>query len=143
MVICADFPGISCARASAGCAENARKPAIYRENRWIATASRRRRRVRQEGQKVPPDGPAPLVGVIMGKRPEHGKGQGEAAMAKTKSAAKAKVRRSTTSGRAAIVNGGASGIGLACVEALVNAGWQVGILDRDEKSLERARERFR
>jgi NAD(P)-dependent dehydrogenase (short-subunit alcohol dehydrogenase family) len=47
------------------------------------------------------------------------------------------------SGRAAIVTGGASGIGLACAEALLSAGWKVGILDRDEKALERARERFR
>ena len=45
--------------------------------------------------------------------------------------------------RAAIVTGGASGIGLACAEALLAAGWQVGILDRDEKSLDRVRKRLR
>jgi NAD(P)-dependent dehydrogenase (short-subunit alcohol dehydrogenase family) len=49
----------------------------------------------------------------------------------------------STAGRAAIVTGGASGIGLACVEALLAAGWRVGILDRDEKALERARNKFR
>jgi NAD(P)-dependent dehydrogenase (short-subunit alcohol dehydrogenase family) len=44
--------------------------------------------------------------------------------------------------RAAIVTGGASGIGLACVERLLAAGWRAGILDRDENALARARERF-
>jgi NAD(P)-dependent dehydrogenase (short-subunit alcohol dehydrogenase family) len=44
--------------------------------------------------------------------------------------------------RAAIVTGGASGIGLACVERLLAAGWQAGILDRDEAALGRMRERF-
>src|SRR5262249_24117394 len=54
-----------------------------------------------------------------------------------------RAKRGSVSGRAAIVTGGASGIGLACAEALLNAGWKVGILDRDEKALERARKRFR
>ncbi len=44
--------------------------------------------------------------------------------------------------RAALVTGGASGIGLACAERLVGAGWRVGILDRDAAALARARERF-
>jgi NAD(P)-dependent dehydrogenase (short-subunit alcohol dehydrogenase family) len=43
---------------------------------------------------------------------------------------------------AAIVTGGASGIGLACVERLLEAGWQVGLLDRDEKALARMRKRY-
>jgi NAD(P)-dependent dehydrogenase (short-subunit alcohol dehydrogenase family) len=63
-------------------------------------------------------------------------------MATTKPAAKAAAKRGSASKRAAIVTGGASGIGLACVEALVGSGWQVGILDRDEAALERARKRF-
>ena len=64
-------------------------------------------------------------------------------MAKAKSAVKTTGKRSRAKGRAAIVTGGASGIGLACAEALLGAGWQVGILDRDEKALQRARDRFR
>jgi len=44
--------------------------------------------------------------------------------------------------RAALVTGGASGIGLACAERLLAAGWVVGILDRDEAALTRCRERF-
>jgi NAD(P)-dependent dehydrogenase (short-subunit alcohol dehydrogenase family) len=63
-------------------------------------------------------------------------------MAKAKSGANARTKRASSSGRAAIVTGGASGIGLACVEALLGAGWRVGILDRDEKALARARKRF-
>ena len=64
-------------------------------------------------------------------------------MAKAKSAVKTTGNRSRKTGRAAIVTGGASGIGLACAEALLAAGWQVGILDRNEKSRVRARQRFR
>ena len=64
-------------------------------------------------------------------------------MARAKSAMKITARRRSTSGRAAIVTGGASGIGLACAEALLNAGWKVGIFDRDEKALDRARKKFR
>jgi NAD(P)-dependent dehydrogenase (short-subunit alcohol dehydrogenase family) len=63
-------------------------------------------------------------------------------MAKAKSSAKTGAKRRSAAGRAAIVTGGASGIGLACAEALLGAGWKVGILDRDEKALERAREKF-
>lgn len=44
--------------------------------------------------------------------------------------------------RAAVVTGGASGIGLACVERLLAAGWRIGLIDRDEKTLAAARERF-
>ena len=64
-------------------------------------------------------------------------------MARARSAARASAKGASASGRAAIVTGGASGIGLACVEALLAAGWKVGILERDEKALDRARERFR
>ena len=64
-------------------------------------------------------------------------------MAKAKSSARTRAKRGSASGRAAIVTGGASGIGLACAGALLAAGWKVGVLDRDEKALERARERFR
>ena len=39
--------------------------------------------------------------------------------------------------RAAIVTGGASGIGLATVERLLGGGWRVGALDRDEAALKR------
>jgi NAD(P)-dependent dehydrogenase (short-subunit alcohol dehydrogenase family) len=44
--------------------------------------------------------------------------------------------------RAALVTGGASGIGLACVERLVAEGWRVALLDRDEKALAAVREKF-
>ena len=43
---------------------------------------------------------------------------------------------------AVIVTGGASGIGLACVERLLAAGWRVGLIDRDEATLAKVRERF-
>jgi NAD(P)-dependent dehydrogenase (short-subunit alcohol dehydrogenase family) len=64
-------------------------------------------------------------------------------MAKAKSSAKTGAKRRSAAARAAIVTGGASGIGLACAEALLGAGWRVGILDRDEKALDRARKKFR
>ena len=51
-------------------------------------------------------------------------------------------RRKTGGAPVAIVTGGASGIGLACVERLLDTGWQVGLLDRDEKALARARKRY-
>src|SRR3989440_10935857 len=41
--------------------------------------------------------------------------------------------------RAAIVTGGASGIGLATVELLLAAGWRVAALDRDEAALTKLR----
>src|SRR6516165_7826562 len=41
--------------------------------------------------------------------------------------------------RAAIVTGGASGIGRACVERLLAAGWRVTILDLDAAALDRVR----
>src|SRR2546423_792030 len=41
--------------------------------------------------------------------------------------------------RAAIVTGGASGIGLAAVERLLAAGWRVTALDRDEAALAKLR----
>jgi NAD(P)-dependent dehydrogenase (short-subunit alcohol dehydrogenase family) len=44
--------------------------------------------------------------------------------------------------RAAVITGGASGIGFACVERLFAAGWRVGILDRDDAALARMRTRF-
>jgi NAD(P)-dependent dehydrogenase (short-subunit alcohol dehydrogenase family) len=89
--------------------------------------------------------PTAPIRAIMGERRESGKAgeTREGAMAKAKSAVKTRGNRSSKNVRAAIVTGGASGIGLACAEALLAARWQVGILDRDEKSLERARERFR
>jgi NAD(P)-dependent dehydrogenase (short-subunit alcohol dehydrogenase family) len=63
-------------------------------------------------------------------------------MAKARSAVKGTGRHRPASARAAIITGGASGIGLACAQALIGQGWQVGILDRDEKALARARNRF-
>lgn len=42
----------------------------------------------------------------------------------------------------ALITGGASGIGLACAERLIDQGWQVGVLDRDEVALDRVRVRF-
>ena len=44
--------------------------------------------------------------------------------------------------RMVVVTGGASGIGLACAERLIDEGWCVGLLDRDEAALERVRTRF-
>jgi NAD(P)-dependent dehydrogenase (short-subunit alcohol dehydrogenase family) len=44
--------------------------------------------------------------------------------------------------RAAIVTGGASGIGLACAERLRPLGWRVALFDRDEAALARARVRL-
>jgi NAD(P)-dependent dehydrogenase (short-subunit alcohol dehydrogenase family) len=44
--------------------------------------------------------------------------------------------------RVALVTGGASGIGLACAERLIDQGWRVGLLDRDEAALDRVRTRF-
>jgi NAD(P)-dependent dehydrogenase (short-subunit alcohol dehydrogenase family) len=44
--------------------------------------------------------------------------------------------------RAAVITGGASGIGLACAERLLASGWRVGILDRDEAALARLRDRY-
>jgi NAD(P)-dependent dehydrogenase (short-subunit alcohol dehydrogenase family) len=49
---------------------------------------------------------------------------------------------STQESRTAIVTGGASGIGLACAERLLAAGWRVGLLDRDAAALERLAARF-
>jgi NAD(P)-dependent dehydrogenase (short-subunit alcohol dehydrogenase family) len=43
------------------------------------------------------------------------------------------------SGRTALVTGGARGIGLACAEALLEAGARVAIADRDPAALEEAR----
>jgi NAD(P)-dependent dehydrogenase (short-subunit alcohol dehydrogenase family) len=60
----------------------------------------------------------------------------------TEAAGPAQPGRVAAGGRAAVVTGGASGIGLACVERLLAAGWQVGILDRDPAGLARARDRF-
>src|SRR6185369_10141530 len=40
-----------------------------------------------------------------------------------------------TRDRVALVTGAASGIGLATVERLLDAGWKVAALDRDEKAL--------
>ncbi|KAB2848217.1 MAG: SDR family oxidoreductase [Hyphomicrobiaceae bacterium] len=45
-------------------------------------------------------------------------------------------------GLAAIVTGGASGIGLATVERLLTNGWKVAALDRDANALAAARERL-
>lgn len=44
--------------------------------------------------------------------------------------------------RAALITGGASGIGLATVELLLAEGWKVAVLDRDERSLEVVRNTY-
>jgi len=44
--------------------------------------------------------------------------------------------------RTAIVTGAAAGIGLACVEVLLDQGWRVAGLDRDEKAIARASDAF-
>jgi NAD(P)-dependent dehydrogenase (short-subunit alcohol dehydrogenase family) len=44
--------------------------------------------------------------------------------------------------RVALITGGASGIGLACAQQLIDQGWRVGLLDRDEAALDRVRTRF-
>src|SRR4051812_36011710 len=81
-----------------------------------------------------PAGPiAPIMGQIAAQR------QGGIMAARSKKAS-VPARRGKRGGTpVAIVTGGASGIGLACVERLLAAGWQVGLLDRDEKALSRMR----
>lgn len=44
--------------------------------------------------------------------------------------------------RVALVTGGASGIGLATVERLLQSGWKVAIVDRDDKALEAQRTQY-
>jgi NAD(P)-dependent dehydrogenase (short-subunit alcohol dehydrogenase family) len=44
--------------------------------------------------------------------------------------------------RAALITGGASGIGLATARQLLKSGWKVAIADRDETTLEPARKEF-
>jgi len=44
--------------------------------------------------------------------------------------------------RVALITGGASGIGLACADRLIDQGWCVGLLDRDKTALDRAGTRF-
>ena len=45
--------------------------------------------------------------------------------------------------RVALVTGAASGIGLATVQRLLEAGWKVAAVDRDEKALASLRRRAR
>lgn len=44
--------------------------------------------------------------------------------------------------RVALITGGASGIGLATVQRLLQAGWKVAVVDRDETTLAAARKEF-
>jgi NAD(P)-dependent dehydrogenase (short-subunit alcohol dehydrogenase family) len=55
----------------------------------------------------------------------------------------ARGRARAAGARVALVTGGASGIGLACVARLLAAGWRVGLIDRDEKAVAAARRRYR
>jgi NAD(P)-dependent dehydrogenase (short-subunit alcohol dehydrogenase family) len=48
--------------------------------------------------------------------------------------------KKATGSRTAIITGGASGIGLATAELLLDKGWKVTILDRDERALKSVRE---
>src|ERR1700674_33411 len=64
-------------------------------------------------------------------------------MAEGRTAKRTNPGKTAARARNAIVTGGASGIGLACVERLLAADWRVGLLGGDEVGLARARERFR
>src|SRR6202040_3496684 len=82
-------------------------------------------------------------GEISPDRPDAKVKRGRRAVAKAKSSARTRAKRGSASGRAAIVTGGASGIGLGCGGALLATGGKVGVLDREEKALERPSQRFR